>query len=187
MDRKYISAIRAIFISLLVITMIWGTAGLAESRDTGEKFILRFEGKVLIEDAEGGVRFAETGMTFGSGESVTTGLSTRAQIQLDETKILTLDAESKAKIDKQGSAMTLYLPDGFLLLDVQEKLDENETLDIKTSTTTVSIRGTILGVSVETLRNWEKGNTVPTYDKVMKICELYKYPADYIFFGKALA
>ena len=44
-----------------------------------------------------------------------------------------------------------------------------------------------LGVSVETLRNWEKGNTVPTYDKVMKICELYKYPADYIFFGKALA
>ena len=44
-----------------------------------------------------------------------------------------------------------------------------------------------LGVSTETLRNWEKGNTVPTYDKVMKICELYQYPADYIFFGKALA
>ena len=60
MDRKYISAIRAIFISLLVITMICGAVGLAESRDTGEKFILRFEGKVLIEDAEGGVRFAET-------------------------------------------------------------------------------------------------------------------------------
>lgn len=151
MDRKHISAIRAFFISLLIFTMICGAVGLAESRDTGEKFILRFEGKVLIEDVEGGVRFAETGMTFGSGESVTTGLSTRAQIQLDETKILTLDAESKAKIDKQGSAMTLYLPDGFLLLDVQKKLDENETLDIKTSTTTVSIRGTILGVSVETL------------------------------------
>jgi DNA-binding XRE family transcriptional regulator len=44
-----------------------------------------------------------------------------------------------------------------------------------------------LGVSTETLRNWEKGNTIPTYDKVMKICELYQYPADYIFFGKALA
>lgn len=44
-----------------------------------------------------------------------------------------------------------------------------------------------LGVSVETLRNWEKGNTIPTYDKVMKICELYQYPADYIFFGKTLA
>ena len=44
-----------------------------------------------------------------------------------------------------------------------------------------------LGVSVETLRNWEKGNTIPTYDKVMKICKLYQYPADYIFFGKTLA
>ena len=44
-----------------------------------------------------------------------------------------------------------------------------------------------LGVSTETLRNWEKGNTIPTYDKVVKICEIYKYPADYIFFGKQLA
>ena len=44
-----------------------------------------------------------------------------------------------------------------------------------------------LHVTTETLRNWEKGNTIPTYDKVMKICELYQYPADYIFFGKSLA
>ena len=44
-----------------------------------------------------------------------------------------------------------------------------------------------IGVSVETLRNWEKGNTIPTYVKVTEICEIYKYPADYIFFGKQLA
>ena len=50
-----------------------------------------------------------------------------------------------------------------------------------------SLAAVKLGVSTETLRNWEKGNTIPTYDKVVKICELYQYPADYIFFGKALA
>ena len=53
MDRKHISAIRAFFISLLIFTMICGAVGLAESRDTGEKFIPRFEGKVLIEDENG--------------------------------------------------------------------------------------------------------------------------------------
>jgi len=41
-----------------------------------------------------------------------------------------------------------------------------------------------LHVDVATLRSWEKGKTVPGYDKVMEICELYKYPVDYIFFGK---
>lgn len=41
-----------------------------------------------------------------------------------------------------------------------------------------------LHVSAETLRNWETGKTVPGYDKVMEICKLYKYPVDYIFFGK---
>lgn len=41
-----------------------------------------------------------------------------------------------------------------------------------------------LHISTETLRNWETGKTVPGYDKVMEICKLYQYPADYIFFGK---
>ena len=41
-----------------------------------------------------------------------------------------------------------------------------------------------LGITPETLRNWENGKTVPSYDKVMEICKLYQYPADYIFFGK---
>lgn len=41
-----------------------------------------------------------------------------------------------------------------------------------------------LGITPETLRSWENGKTVPGYDKVMAICELYQYPADFIFFGK---
>lgn len=41
-----------------------------------------------------------------------------------------------------------------------------------------------LGITPETLRSWENGKTVPGYDKVMQICELYQYPVDFIFFGK---
>jgi transcriptional regulator with XRE-family HTH domain len=41
-----------------------------------------------------------------------------------------------------------------------------------------------LSVTPETLRNWERGNTVPSYDKFMEICKLYQYPADYIYCGK---
>lgn len=41
-----------------------------------------------------------------------------------------------------------------------------------------------LRVNVATLRSWEKGDTVPGYDKFMEICELYQYPADFIFCGR---
>lgn len=41
-----------------------------------------------------------------------------------------------------------------------------------------------LHVTAETLRNWEKGKTVPSYEKFLEICNLYRYPADFIFCGK---
>lgn len=41
-----------------------------------------------------------------------------------------------------------------------------------------------LHVTAETLRSWEKGLTVPSYDKFMELCRLYDYPADFIFCGK---
>ena len=41
-----------------------------------------------------------------------------------------------------------------------------------------------LHVTPETLRSWEKGITVPSYDKFLEICKLYQYPADFIFCGK---
>lgn len=41
-----------------------------------------------------------------------------------------------------------------------------------------------LGVTAQTLRSWERGETLPDYGKVCEIETLYKYPKDYIFFGK---
>ena len=41
-----------------------------------------------------------------------------------------------------------------------------------------------LHISAETLRSWERGITVPGYDKFLEICNLYRYPADFIFCGK---
>lgn len=41
-----------------------------------------------------------------------------------------------------------------------------------------------LNVTPETLRSWEKGKTVPSYEKFLEICKLYQYPADFIFCGR---
>lgn len=38
-----------------------------------------------------------------------------------------------------------------------------------------------IGVSRDTLRNYESGKTVPRWETVRKIEEVYRFPADYIF------
>lgn len=46
---------------------------------------------------------------------------------------------------------------------------------------------TKLGISVATLRNYEKGKTVPDWDTVKAMENLYEIPADLFFFKSKLA
>lgn len=41
----------------------------------------------------------------------------------------------------------------------------------------------LVGVSLSTIKNWEKGRTQPTQGKIEKLCEVYEVPYDVIFFG----
>ena len=40
-----------------------------------------------------------------------------------------------------------------------------------------------IGVSLSTIKNWEKGQTSPKANHIVKICEAYKMPYDAIFFN----
>jgi transcriptional regulator with XRE-family HTH domain len=43
--------------------------------------------------------------------------------------------------------------------------------------------GEKIGVSLSTIKNWERGYTSPKASHVGKICEVYELPYDAIFFG----
>lgn len=44
-----------------------------------------------------------------------------------------------------------------------------------------------LNISKATLQNYESGKTMPQWDMVKKIGEVYNFPTDYIFFGNDYA
>lgn len=44
-----------------------------------------------------------------------------------------------------------------------------------------------IGVSISTLKNWEKGSTYPKQPHIMKICSLYNLQYDNIFFDKKIS
>lgn len=41
----------------------------------------------------------------------------------------------------------------------------------------------LLGISKATLQNYESGKTIPQWNIVRRIEEVYKFPTDFIFFG----
>lgn len=104
--------------------------------------LLRVEGTVTIEDSKGGTKPVIDNIRFQSGDALSTGSDGLASVGLDDTKIITLQSDSRAEFTKQGKHLELKLTKGAVFFNVTEKLQPDETFEIKTSTMTAGIRGT---------------------------------------------
>lgn len=104
--------------------------------------LIRTEGTVGVSD-EGGeaVSLAEN-LSLYSGYHMGTETKSYAWINLDSVKLTKMDEESEVEIQKEGKALEIVVNSGELFFNVTEPLEEDETLDIRTSTMTVGIRGT---------------------------------------------
>ena len=137
----------AMLLIACVLAFIVCGSSLAEEYSAQTMRLMHYEGNVEILDAGGQPRFVMENVRFASGEAMRTGAESYASVSLDAAKIVTMDQQSLVEFTKENSRIVLKLRDGSLMLDVQKKLDDNETLDIETSTMGVGIRGTIVIVS----------------------------------------
>lgn len=104
--------------------------------------LLRVEGTVNIEDSSGSVKPVIDNIRFQSGDALSTGDDGLASVGLDDTKIVTLENNSRAEFIKNNKQLELKLTQGALFFEVTEKLQDDELYEIKTSNMTIGIRGT---------------------------------------------
>ena len=142
MNLRKRNGLAMICMMLLVLCAL--IPALGESYGADIMRLLRYDGSVEILDVTGNSRFVMENVRFSSGETMRTGAAASASVSLDDTKIVSLDENSSVKFEKDGQHMKLTLTEGTLFLDVAEKLNENQSLDIQTSNMTVGIRGTIV-------------------------------------------
>ena len=81
-------------------------------------------------------------MRLYNGYHVSTEEESYAWVNLDDSKLLKEDAESEIEVRKDGKKLEVLLVSGNLFFDVAEPLEDDESLNIRTSTTVVGIRGT---------------------------------------------
>ena len=146
---RFFAAICAYITSLVLLAGMFPHTALADSYTAATMRLLHYEGSVEIEDASGNPRAVMENARFNSGEAMKTAAASSASVGLDEGRIVTLDEKSRVEFEKKDGSVSMNLTEGKLFLDVSKKLSGNETMDIKTSTMVVGIRGTIVYVSSE--------------------------------------
>lgn len=104
--------------------------------------LLKVEGTVNLEDSKGNSKPVIDNLRFQSGDALITGADGLASIGLDDTKIVTLQNDSRAEFKKKNKQLQLNLAKGAVFFNVTEKLKADETFEIKTATMTAGIRGT---------------------------------------------
>ena len=100
------------------------------------------KGDVRIEMANGKTKPAKNGLRFKSGDSVLTGADGICTVALDDTKIITLNNNSKAEFKKQDKEYGVNLSKGGAFFEVTSPLAGDEKLDIKALMLTANIKGT---------------------------------------------
>ena len=115
--------------------------------------ITKTEGTVEVTDAAEGSVPPMKRMRLYNGYGVGTLEESYAWISLDKSKLAKLDALSEISVRKRGKKLEILLDSGNIFFNVTEPLKDDESLNIRTSTMAVGIRGTSGWVEVLDQKN----------------------------------
>ena len=136
------------FIILGVILLLIGVFLLIFFLNSSKKIegvdirLQRLVGSVNLYDENGKDLSLIEKMRLNSGNTVTTAKESLVMMSLDEIKLITLEALSKAKITSSGKKLEVDLQEGNIFFNVTEKLDADASFDISTGNMVCGIRGT---------------------------------------------
>lgn len=123
-----------------LVTLIFSACG--QSAKAATMHLVKTSGNVGVSDQAGKAVELIENLGLYSGYRVNTMDESRAWIELDQVKLVKMDSASEADIHKNGRELELVVNTGSLYFNITEPLEENETLNIRSSTMMVGIRGT---------------------------------------------
>lgn len=137
----------SVFLFFLVFVLLLPACGSKETAAT--MHLVRTEGAVSVNDTDGASVALIENLGLYSGYGVATQAASYGWIDLDEAKLAKMDEDSEVEIVKSDKLLEIHVQSGGLFFNVTEPLADDETMNIRTSTMLVGIRGTCGWVYVE--------------------------------------
>lgn len=129
----------------LASVLVFSTLGLSACGNKMTAIVMRLmksEGQVVLTDEKDAEKSMLENMNLYSGYHLKTGNDGEVKINMDDTRLVTLGNNSLLGFEKENKAMRLSLEEGEMFFNITEKLEDDESLDLETSTMVVGIRGT---------------------------------------------
>lgn len=130
-------------LSFLLATALVCTACQAPGKAVATTMhLIHTEGQVNISDGKGNDVEVREELDLYGGYEVGTLTESYAWINLDKVKLTKMDQDSAIEIQKNKKHLEIIVNEGSLFFHVAEPLADDETLNIRTSSMIVGIRGT---------------------------------------------
>ena len=126
----------------IVFCLAMGCTACGGAGTAATMFLRKTEGTVAVADGDGKDVAPAENLGLYSGYTVDTGAESYAWIDLDSVKLAKLDENSAAAITKDGKNLSIDVTSGRMFFNVTEPLADDETMEIRTSSMLVGIRGT---------------------------------------------
>ncbi len=120
----------------------------AESAVAASMRLMKTEGTVSVSNSSGRAVTQTERMSLRSGYQLKTEEKSYAWINLDDVKMVEMDAVTEISIRKKDRKLDILVDSGNLLFKVDQHLEGDENLNIRTSTMGIGIRGTCGWVKV---------------------------------------
>ena len=141
------------------VSEIVSTRNIVVSKIVGEASVTHKSGEKLD---------AYEGMNLYDGDDVIVNKSSNVTLTIDSDKHLFADENSHfwltATGDEKSSKTLIHLEAGSILCDIKEKLKDDETFDIQTASSTMSVRGTVFRVCLLNGKDNSVFDLVEVYD-----------------------
>ena len=145
MDKSLVNKARRILASVLIAALCvcnMAMPAFAEEAVAASFRLYQTEGTVTVQNQNGKEMTAMQDMKLFNGYQISTEQKSYAWFEADSTKLFKMDAVSNLEVRKKGKQSELLLNSGNLFFNVTEHLQDDEVLNIRTSSLVVGIRGT---------------------------------------------
>lgn len=145
MIKSRIVCFRCLFLVLSAVFLCMSCTSLRRAATIA---LAKTEGEVEIIDRRGKDVSPKENLRLFDGYSMGSHVASYAWMDLDQERLVKLDQESQIEIEKKRRELEIIVQSGSVFFNIARPLEEDESLNIRTSSMIVGIRGTCGWVEV---------------------------------------
>ena len=163
----------------LVATIGIGAVFFLNSKEESYRQIQVYEvdGSANVDRTSVGILQAYANMMLQSKDIVNVSDNSNMQVKLDEDKYILLEPGTKIHLEATGTSVDsktkIYLEQGAIVCNLENKLNENSSYEVNTPNSTMAVRGTTFRVALEYDENNNSYTVVGVYDGIVESRLIY--------------